>query len=47
MRFYECTDGEITIDGINIRTIPLATLRSYLALILQDSWLFEDTCSTT
>ncbi len=43
MRFYECTDGEITIDGINIRTIPLATLRSYLALILQDSWLFEDT----
>lgn len=43
MRFYECVEGRITIDGIDIRTIPLKTLRSYLALILQDSWLFEDT----
>lgn len=43
MRFYECTDGRITIDGMDIREIPLATLRSYIALILQDSWLFEDT----
>lgn len=43
MRFYECGEGRITIDGIDIRTIPLKTLRSYLALILQDSWLFEDT----
>ena len=43
MRFYECGEGRITIDGMDIRAIPLATLRSYLALILQDSWLFEDT----
>ena len=43
MRFYECTDGRITIDGMDISEIPLATLRSYIALILQDSWLFEDT----
>ena len=28
---------------MDIREIPLATLRSYIALILQDSWLFEDT----
>lgn len=43
MRFYEFGSGRITIDGIDIRTIPLARLRSYLSLILQDSWLFEDT----
>ena len=43
MRFYECTDGLITIDGMDIRTLPLSVLRSYIALILQDSWLFEDT----
>ncbi|MEG1828612.1 MAG: ABC transporter ATP-binding protein [Cellulosilyticaceae bacterium] len=41
MRFYDTTEGRITIDGTDIRDLPLAHLRHYFALVLQDSWLFE------
>lgn len=43
LRFYDIDSGSITIDGIDIRDIPLGTLRQYYALVLQDSWLFEGT----
>lgn len=41
LRFYDIDSGSITIDGVDIRDIPLHRLRSYFALVLQDSWLFE------
>lgn len=41
LRFYNVDSGKITIDGIDIRDIPLAVLRKSFALVLQDSWLFE------
>ncbi len=42
-RFYDATDGRITIDGINIREVTLASLRSRIGLVSQDIILFNDT----
>jgi subfamily B ATP-binding cassette protein MsbA len=42
MRFYDPTEGEIRIDGLNIREAQLASLRSQLALVTQDVILFND-----
>lgn len=43
MRFYEVDEGEITIDGRDIRTIPRDHLRSKIGMVLQDVWLFGGT----
>jgi len=40
-RFYETDAGEIRIDGIRIQDIPRETLRSQMAFVLQDPFLFE------
>lgn len=42
MRFYDPTDGQILIDGIDTRRIKLASLRSQMALVTQDVILFND-----
>lgn len=42
-RFYEVTDGEITIDGINIQEMTLASLRSQIGIVQQDVFLFPGT----
>jgi ATP-binding cassette subfamily B protein len=42
-RFYEIDTGQITIDGIDIRTMKKADLRQQLGLVLQDTFLFSDT----
>jgi subfamily B ATP-binding cassette protein MsbA len=42
-RFYEPTSGSITIDGINTRSITLASLRSLIGIVSQDTVLFHDT----
>ncbi len=42
-RFYDVTSGRITLDGRDIREIPLATLRQSLAMVLQESILFTGT----
>lgn len=39
-RLYEPTKGRILIDGIDIRELPQAELRRYLAVILQEGFLF-------
>jgi ATP-binding cassette subfamily B multidrug efflux pump len=39
-RLYEPTQGRILIDGIDIREIPQAELRRYMAVILQEAFLF-------
>ncbi|MDP2915369.1 MAG: ABC transporter ATP-binding protein [Candidatus Aminicenantes bacterium] len=41
-RFYEPTSGRITIDGIDIRDVTLASLRSQIGLVTQDIILFND-----
>lgn len=40
-RFYEVDSGVIRIDGIPIEDIPRKTLRSQMAFVLQDPFLFE------
>lgn len=42
-RFYETTAGQIYIDGINIREVNLASLRSQIGLVTQELILFNDT----
>ena len=42
-RFYDPNSGEILLDGININDIPKETLRSAIAIVLQDTVLFQDT----
>ena len=39
MRFYDVDSGKITIDGIDIRDIPLNTLRQRFGMVLQETWL--------
>ena len=43
MRFYEVTGGRITLDGIDIATMPRGELRSRTGMVLQDTWLFAGT----
>ena len=42
-RFYDVTDGEITIDGINIKDLKLYNLRRNIGMAMQDVFLFSDT----
>ena len=42
-RLYDCTEGEVLIDGLNVKTIPLQTLRTNIGLVPQESFLFSDT----
>ena len=42
-RFYDPQEGRITIDGIDIRNLSIRSLRSQMGVVLQDSFLFEDT----
>lgn len=42
-RFYEVTKGEVLFDGINVQQIERGALRSQMAFVLQDPFLFEAT----
>jgi ATP-binding cassette subfamily B protein len=39
-RFYDVSEGSISIDGVNIRQLPIATYRSNIGLVLQEPFLF-------
>jgi len=41
-RFYEINEGQISLDGKNIREYDLNNLRSHIAVVLQDVFLFSD-----
>jgi len=43
MRFYELDGGRITLDGVDIASMPRRTLREQIGMVLQDAWLFEGT----
>jgi len=43
MRFYEIQGGSITLDGVDITSVPRSELRSALGMVLQDTWLFGGT----
>lgn len=42
-RFYEIDSGQILVDGIDIKDITLESLRSEIAVVLQNVFLFADT----
>lgn len=41
-RFYEIDSGTITIDGVDIKDVEIASLREQIAVVLQDVFLFAD-----
>ena len=43
MRFYDVTDGEILVDGHNIKDFDRGELRKMFGMVLQDTWLFGGT----
>ncbi|MGB9679787.1 MAG: ABC transporter ATP-binding protein [Thermoanaerobacteraceae bacterium] len=43
MRYYDVNDGEILIDGYNIKDFTREDLRSILGMVLQDTWLYNGT----
>lgn len=42
-RFYDIQKGEICVDGVNIKSMTLQSLRAQIAVVLQDVFLFADT----
>jgi ATP-binding cassette subfamily B multidrug efflux pump len=40
-RFYDVTAGRISIDGVDIRDVTLASLREYVGLVQQEAFLFD------
>jgi len=44
-RLYDVTGGRITVDGRDIRDYTLASLRGQIAIVAQDTFLFDETVS--
>lgn len=42
-RFYDVTEGAITVDGNNIKDLKLKEYRAILGMVTQESVLFNDT----
>ncbi|MGT2846203.1 ABC transporter ATP-binding protein [Streptococcus massiliensis] len=43
MRFYDVTEGSITVDGHDIRNLSRQDYRRQFGMVLQDAWLYEGT----
>ena len=42
-RFYDATEGRVTIDGHDVRSVTMTSLRDRIALVTQEPFLFDDT----
>ena len=42
-RFYDVTEGEVLVDGINVKDMDLYDLRDNIGIAMQDVFLFSDT----
>ena len=42
-RFYDVTEGQVLVDGVDVREMDLVTLRRQIGIVLQTSLLFSDT----
>ena len=42
-RFYDVCEGEISIDGVNIKNLEIDALRNYISIVFQDNFLFGGT----
>ena len=45
-RFYDVTGGAIVVDGVDIRDVTLASLRSQIGIVTQDTVLFDDSVAS-
>ncbi|MBM4124594.1 MAG: ABC transporter ATP-binding protein, partial [Nitrospira sp.] len=43
MRFYDVRDGSVSLDGVDVRELPLAFLRSQIGFVQQEPFLFNGT----
>ncbi|MFT4109667.1 ABC transporter ATP-binding protein [Propionicimonas sp.] len=43
LRFYDVQGGRITIDGVDVASVPRSVLRDEIGMVLQDTWLFGGT----
>ena len=43
MRFYDVNEGEILLDGHNVKAFNRSSLREAFGMVLQDTWLFKGT----
>lgn len=43
MRFYETNSGDISIDGVSIKSLTRENVHDLFCMVLQDTWLFEGT----
>ena len=43
MKFYDVSEGDISIDGVSIRDMSRAHVHSLFCMVLQDTWLFNGT----
>ena len=42
-RFYDVTEGALLVDGVDIRSYPIAEYRSHIGIVLQEPFLFYGT----
>ncbi|NLP27738.1 MAG: ABC transporter ATP-binding protein, partial [Clostridia bacterium] len=42
-RYYDVSEGSVTLDGVNVKDLDLKTLRRNMAIVPQDTFLFSDT----
>ncbi|WP_019534007.1 ABC transporter transmembrane domain-containing protein [Paenibacillus ginsengihumi] len=42
-RFYDVTEGSVSIDGIDVRDVTIHSLRSQIGIVLQDTFIFSGT----
>jgi subfamily B ATP-binding cassette protein MsbA len=42
-RFYDPTDGRVEVDGVDVRTVTLRSLRAQIGIVTQETILFDDT----
>lgn len=41
-RYYDCTSGQVLLDGIDVKDMELKTLRNQISIVMQDTFLFSD-----
>ncbi|QNO14609.1 ABC transporter ATP-binding protein [Alkalicella caledoniensis] len=42
-RYYDCTEGNILVDGVDVKKMDLKELRDEISVVMQDTFLFSDT----
>jgi len=43
LRFYDPQEGAVRLDGLDVRTLQIESLRSHIGIVTQDTFLFHDT----